>query len=195
MLKNTFQIGILSLFYSLNNDSLELFRTNGNTDKGNWIEMTIDQDIHSKVLELRSENISNCYITSPSDPLKALSIKLPILLVILKNMDKYFSFEIQVLDDRNQKRRIRISNFQDQVVKTEMISTIPMVLDRGWNTIQHNLQDLVHQLYGSNFVEVERITFHANTRLRRIAFTEKIYTLHDMPNEFKLNLPIDSHYK
>jgi len=32
--------------------------------------------------------------------------------MIIKNLKKYFTFEVQVLDDKNMKRRFRASNYQ-----------------------------------------------------------------------------------
>lgn len=54
------------------------------------------QDIQSSVLEIMSTNVSTTYITCPADPQKTLGIKLPFLVMIIKNLKKYFSFEIQV---------------------------------------------------------------------------------------------------
>ena len=39
-------------------------------------------------------NIATNYITCPADPQRTLAIKLPYLVMLLKNMKKYFSFEI-----------------------------------------------------------------------------------------------------
>lgn len=36
------------------------------------------------------------YITCPADPQKTLAIKLPFLILVIKNMKKYFTFEVQV---------------------------------------------------------------------------------------------------
>ena len=41
-----------------------------------------------------------------------LSEQLPYLVMIVKNMKKYFTFEVQVLDDKNVRRRFRASNYQ-----------------------------------------------------------------------------------
>lgn len=71
-----------------------------------------DEDIQSNVLEIVGSNIQSTYITCPADPSATLSIKLPFLVMIVKNLKKYFTFEIQVLDDKNVRRRFRASNFQ-----------------------------------------------------------------------------------
>ncbi len=40
---------------------------------------------------------STTFITCPADPKKTLGIKLPFLVMIIKNLKKYFTFEVQVL--------------------------------------------------------------------------------------------------
>ena len=76
------------------------------------IKRITDQDIQSSVLEVMSANVSTTYITCPADPQQTLGIKLPFLVMIIKNLKKYFSFEVQVLDDKNVRRRFRASNYQ-----------------------------------------------------------------------------------
>lgn len=71
-----------------------------------------DEDIQSNVLEIVGSNIQSTYITCPADPAATLGIKLPFLVIIVKNLKKYFTFEVQVLDDKNVRRRFRASNFQ-----------------------------------------------------------------------------------
>lgn len=71
-----------------------------------------DEDIQSNVLEITGSNVQQAYITCPADPNATLGIKLPFLVMIVKNVKKYFTFEIQVLDDKNVRRRFRASNYQ-----------------------------------------------------------------------------------
>lgn len=58
------------------------------------------------------EPIFAMLLCSPADASKTLGIKLPFLVMIIKNLKKYFSFEVQVLDDKNVRRRFRASNYQ-----------------------------------------------------------------------------------
>lgn len=78
------------------------------------IKRITDADIQSSVLEICSSNVSTTFISCPADPAKTLGIKLPFLVMIIKNLKKYFSFEVQVLDDKNVRRRFRASNYQVQ---------------------------------------------------------------------------------
>ena len=60
------------------------------------IKRITDNDIQSLVLEIEGTNVSTTYICAPADPKKTLGIKLPFLVMIIKNLKKYFTFEVQV---------------------------------------------------------------------------------------------------
>nr|CAD7264351.1 unnamed protein product [Timema shepardi] len=47
-----------------------------------------DDDLHTKVIEIYGTDPKNTYISSPTDPMASLDITLPILVMLLKNMDK-----------------------------------------------------------------------------------------------------------
>lgn len=82
------------------------------TVRNGHIKRITDQDIQSSVLEIMSSNVNTTFITCPADPAQTLGIKLPFLVMIIKNLKKYFSFEVTVLDDKGVKRRFRASNYQ-----------------------------------------------------------------------------------
>lgn len=65
-----------------------------------------------------------------------------------------------------------------------------MRLDDGWNQIQFNLSDFTRRAYGTNYIETLRVQIHANCRLRRIYFSDRLYTEAELPNEYKLFLPV-----
>jgi hypothetical protein len=67
---------------------------------------------------------------------------------------------------------------------------MPLKLDDGWNNIQLNLADLTKRAYGTNYVETLRVQVHANCRLRRVYFSDRLYSEEELPPEFKLYLPI-----
>lgn len=49
----------------------------------------------------------------------------------LNQLKKYFTFEVQVLDDKNVRRRFRASNYQSTTRVKPFICTMPMRLDEG----------------------------------------------------------------
>lgn len=141
--------------------------------KNGHIKRITDQDIQSSVLEIMGTNVSTSYIVCPANPKQTLGIKLPFLVMIIKNLKKYFTFEVQVLDDKGVKRRFRASNYQSTTRVKPFICTMPMRLDEGWNQIQFNLSDFTRRAYGTNYVETLRVQIHANCRIRRIYFSDR----------------------
>lgn len=67
-----------------------------------------------------------------------------------------------------------------------------MRLDEGWNQIQFNLADFTRRAYGTGYVETLRVQLHANCRVRRVYFSDRLYSEDELPAEFKLFLPIQS---
>jgi hypothetical protein len=237
MFKNTFQSGFLSILYSIGSKPLQIW---DKKVRNGHIKRITDQDIQSSVLEIMGTNVSTNYITCPADPKKTLGIKLPFLVMIIKNLkvregrdsgsragmrrvdaqtepahetmlltptplfsgcacacvfpvaQKYFTFEVQVLDDKNVRRRFRASNYQSTTRVKPFICTMPMRLDEGWNQIQFNLSDFTRRAYGTNYIETLRVQIHANCRIRRIYFSDRLYSEEELPPEFKLFLPVVS---
>ncbi|CAO3649072.1 unnamed protein product [Cunninghamella blakesleeana] len=161
--------------------------------------------ISSNVIELISNHLSTTYITCPplgiplsslqqqqrTSSTNTLGIKLPYLVFVVKNLDRYVSFEIQVIDDKKQIRRFRTSNYQLATRVKPKITTMPLRLEPGWNQMTFDLADLVKRAYATNYVETARVTVHANCRLRRIYFTDRLCSEDELPAEFKLFLPVD----
>merc|ERR1711865_572848 len=160
MFKNTFQSGFLSILYSIGSKPLQIWEKKA---RNGHIKRMTDTDIQSCVIEIMGTNVSTNYITAPADPQKTLGIKLPFLVMIIKNLKKYFTFEVQVLDDKNVRRRFRASNYQSTTRVKPFICTMPMRLDEGWNQIQFNLSDFTRRAYGTNYIETLRVQIHANS--------------------------------
>lgn len=192
MFKNTFQSGFLSILYSIGSKPLQIW---DKKVRNGHIKRITDNDIQSFVLEILGTNVSTTFITCPADPRKTLGIRLPFLIMIVKNMKKYFTFEVQILDDKNVRRRFRASNFQSTTRVKPFICTMPMRLDEGWNQIQFNLADFTRRAYGTSYVETLRVQIHANCRIRRVYFADRLYSEDELPAEFKLYLPVQARAK
>lgn len=229
MFKNTFQSGFLSILYSIGSKPLQIWDNEGLflslcdlhgreiSVKNGHIKRITDEDIQSSVLEIMSTNVSTTFITCPLGPSQTLGIKLPFLVMIIKNLKKYFSFEVQVLDDKGVRRRFRASNYQ---VRLSKISSM------NWMAV-HDESEAIHLYHadeigrrmesnpiqslrfhtpclrcvfcncvisdavlGTNYIETLRVTIHANCRIRRIYFSDRLYSEEELPPEFKLFLPI-----
>jgi len=182
-----FQSGFLSILYSIGSKPLHIW---SRKVRNGHIKRITDTDIQSLVLELEGTNVATTYITCPAQPNKTLGIKLPFLVMIIKNMKKYFSFEVKVLDDKGLRRRFRASNYNSSTRVKPFICTMPMRLDEGWNQIQFNLSDFTRRAYGTNYIEALKVHIHANCRIRRVYFSDRLYSEDELPTEFKLFLPM-----
>ncbi|XP_011862680.1 PREDICTED: cilia- and flagella-associated protein 20-like [Vollenhovia emeryi] len=187
MFRNTYQGGFLSILYSCGSTPLELWDMHV---KNGYIRRITDEEIKSLALEIAGTNVATTYIYCPADPKKVLGIKLPFLIIIIKNMKKYFTFEITILDDKNMHRRFRVSNFQSTTRVRPFCTSMPIGLSGGWNQIQFNLCDFTRRAYGTNYIETTRMQIHANCRIRRIYFADRLYSEDEMPEDFKLFFPV-----
>lgn len=187
MFRNTYQKGFLSIFSSTGSKPLAIWCVQA---KNGHIKRVTDNDLNSLVLEMISSNVATTFICAPAPPCCSLAIKLPFIIMIVKNLKKYFTFEIQVLDDRQQLRRFRVSNYQSATRVNNFCTSMPLSLESGWNQIQFNLADFVQRAYGTSYVETIRIQVHANVRLRRIFFTDRLYHEDEKPIEYRLFKPI-----
>lgn len=182
MFRNTFQKGFLTIFYSCGSKPLTIW--DSKTSNG-YIKRILDDEVKSLAMEIRGTNVATCYITAPTLPCPSLGVKLPFLTIVVKNLHKLFSFEIQILDDRNQMRRFRCSNYQSQTRITNFMVSMPLSLNNGWNQIQLNLADFTRRAYGTNYMETVRVTINANCRLRNVYFTDRLYDDDEKPACYK----------
>ncbi|XP_030557136.1 cilia- and flagella-associated protein 20 [Drosophila novamexicana] len=183
MYRASYQKGFLTILYSVGSSPLDKWST---YTKNGYIKRIYDEDIKSLVLEIMGSNVSTTFIHCPSDCKAELGIKLPFLVLLIKNMHKYFCFEVKIQDDQRFMRRFRVSNFQSKTSVKPFCTAMPMGMSPGWNQIQFNLADFTRRAYGSNYLETVSLQVHANVRIRRVYFTDKLYTEAELPNDYKL---------
>jgi len=83
MFKNTFQSGFLSILYSIGSKPLQVW---AESCQNGHIKRITDNDIQSSVIEIMGTNVSTTYVMCPSEPKHNLGIKLPFLVMIIKNV-------------------------------------------------------------------------------------------------------------
>ncbi|KFD69157.1 hypothetical protein M514_18734, partial [Trichuris suis] len=174
MFRNTFQSGLLSLFYSLGNKPLQLWEQQ--TQNG-FIRLVEDDEIQSAAIEVVGSSIDGACIRSIGS--KA-------------HFGHKATLFVELLDSEGTIRRFRANNFQSNTRIKPYICTIPLRLENGWNSVHFNLADFTKRAYGTNYVETSRVSVHANCRLRSVYFSDQIYAEDELPHEFRLSIPISS---
>ncbi|GAB66982.1 transcription factor IIb, partial [Plasmodium cynomolgi strain B] len=183
MYRNKYQPNILSLLLSAGSKPLDLWKTK--TKKG-CVRKILDDAIKLSAIEIMSENTSDSYIYTSPENFSSLGISLPFIVLIVKNMNKYFSFRISIMDDKKCRRTFRISNFQTVTRLSNKWCTMPMILNEGWNIIQINLQEYTQKAFRTNYKETIEVQINASIRIRCIYFCDKLYSHDDLKDEYKI---------
>lgn len=188
MFKNNFQSGFISILYSIGVKPLQNWHMEV---KNGHIKRVVDNDMQSSVLEIIGANVNLNFISLPEDENMSLGIQMPNFVMQVKNLKKYFTFEITILDDKGVKRKFKACNFQTLTrVKTNQC-IIPLKLEEGWNQIFFNLNDFVKRAYSTNYKETLHVQVHANCRIKRLYFTDQPQNSRKIPPEYKAFICIE----
>ena len=154
MFKNTFQSGFLSILYSIGSKPLQIWDKKVRYPSRSYSQSTFslslslqvrnghikrftDNEIQSLVLEIVGTNVSTTYITCPADPKKTLGIKLPFLVMIIKNLKKYFTFEVQVSDNNTLVNLLQFHSSRFSMIEMFVVDFVLVIINQ-----QHVLNHL-----------------------------------------------------
>ncbi|DAZ94301.1 TPA: hypothetical protein N0F65_012070 [Lagenidium giganteum] len=186
MFAQTYHPGLLSLLYSVGSKPLQLWEKCEEAP-GASVRRVLDDAVQSSVIELRASNISATWIRSPASPGASLHIRSRHLVLLLKpSSDEPVSIEVAVQDSRQALRRFRVSTFQRSAHVHELLTVLPLQLERGWNQLQLDLAQLTREAYQTQYAHTVSVQVHANCRLRRIFFADHLPQEHERPPEFRL---------
>jgi hypothetical protein len=188
MYKNEFQTDYLSILYSIGIKPLEKWNLEV---KNGHIKRVLDNDMQSSVLEIIGANINLNSISLPASDKQSLGIQMPHFVMQVKNLKKYFSFEVTVSDDKGIKRVFKACNFHTLTRVKTNICIVPLKLEEGWNQIFFNLNDFVKRAYSTNYKETTRVQINANCRIKRVYFTDQPQNSRKIPPEFKAFVSIE----
>ncbi|KAG5337362.1 CFA20 protein, partial [Acromyrmex charruanus] len=142
MLKNTFKY--MSLLYSVANKPLHLWSKH--VSFGGKVRRVSDNQLHGdKVIEITGphDNTISTNITIPAKALDILNIKLPILILIVKNLNLWFKLEkylnndslllihMKIIDKQQYRRRFSFMTYNVEKLPSinASIARIPLRLD------------------------------------------------------------------
>ena len=186
--KNPKDNGFYSIIYAVGTKPLQNWSYN---IKNGHIKRIEDPDIRSPSIEIIGANIDANYLYTPSDSKKSLQIKMPTIVLLIKNLQKYFAFSVVILDDKGIERTFKASNFQTLTRVKGNYCSLPMKMEDGWNQLHINFEDFVKKAFGTNYIETKKVQIHANCRIRRIYFTEFPVNYRRIPPEYKVFAAIE----
>ncbi|KYN20174.1 PREDICTED: uncharacterized protein LOC108760904 [Trachymyrmex cornetzi] len=177
MLKNEI-CGYMSLLYSVANKPLDLWSKH--VSFGGKVRRVNDDLLHGdKVIEITGphDNTIPTSITIPAKALDILNIKLPVLILVVKNLNLRFKLEVQIIDKQQYRRRFSFMTYNVERLPSinASMARIPLKLDDCWNFLEINLQNLCHQVYKTDYEALQRVTIYPNCHLRRVYLQDRHY--------------------
>ncbi|KAJ1678542.1 hypothetical protein EV182_003844 [Spiromyces aspiralis] len=202
MFKSIFQSGVLCILHCRGNKQLQLWEVHDARDDESddctqygrlmrhftpSVVLVEDNILGISVIGLYSPKIRDCYISCPSGN-ETLGIKLPKLMMAVRNLNHHFSMEVEVKDARGLVFRFRASTYQERTIVTPDLCVMPLRLEAGWNQAVIDFAQLCREVYSATFTEVNRVTLHPNLHVHHIIFSDRIIPEDELPQEFKLQI-------
>ncbi|XP_018353945.1 PREDICTED: cilia- and flagella-associated protein 20-like [Trachymyrmex septentrionalis] len=168
----------MSLLYSVANKPLDLWSKH--VSFGGKVHRINDDLLHGdKVIEITEphNNTIPTSITTPAKALDILNIKLPVLVLVIKNLNLRFKLEVQIIDKQQYRRRFSFMTYNIERLPriNASVARIPLKLDDCWNFLEINLQTLCHQVYKTDYEALQRVTIYPNCHLRRVYLQDRHY--------------------
>ncbi|XP_060855879.1 cilia- and flagella-associated protein 20-like [Metopolophium dirhodum] len=170
---------------------ISVYNSIGSRPLDNWavhqckegeIQYVQDDLLNSYVLQIKSPNVNyTCCINCPVNPKGSLGVRLPFVTLLVKNLGRFFMFEITILDSENIRRRLRVSNYHTIKKLSTFVTTLPISMGEGWNQLNLNLAEITIDSFKTTYVETVSVQVHANCRLRRIYFSDQQYKEDQLP--------------
>lgn len=122
------------------------------------------------------------YIMAPKAPWQSLYVTHPHIFIQMKNFRRNSAFEILVLDDKRVRRRFCFATWFKAGTaggsrQLPFYCEVPLRLEYGWNEVHVDCLELLQNTYKSTFVELVRIKFYANCRVRQVRLWQFIKLL------------------
>ncbi|XP_017796083.1 PREDICTED: uncharacterized protein LOC108577443 [Habropoda laboriosa] len=169
--------GYVSLLYSISDKPLEYW-SKQHSQSGR-IRKILDSDLLENVIEIQDFEQPHGYGTSvicPPDSSQFLNIELPILVIVIKNLNLQCRIQVQVADTQNCLHHFQFTNAENEKQSSRgVICRVRAKLETGWNKLELNLSNLTQTAFKREYAVTQRLQICGNCRLRRIYFIDKHY--------------------
>ncbi|KAJ0394043.1 hypothetical protein P43SY_000964 [Pythium insidiosum] len=157
---------------------------------GNAVSVLEDEDVQEDVVEVQGNAVELVF------PCRNI---FRYLVLFIKNMEHFVELQVEVLDDQQKYRHIRLTNARSLAKKYRHIRLtnarslakvepktcqLPLVMGSrpGWRYLCMDLQDLTHRAFGSQHVTTTQLRIAGRLRLLRVFFQDELYADSDLPS-------------
>lgn len=159
--------------FPITDDGVVDFETIDCIPQGPDCNVTDDTELGIDVIEIVGEDSRILFPTSAS---------MPFLVLHIKNMVRFLSFEIIFKDTINKTRKITFSNKRSTAVIDGDIANLPLEIGEGWRYVNINLNDFSSRCFGTDCKQVKEICINGSCRVSKIFFQEECYADVELPN-------------
>ena len=145
--------------------------------EGNLVEVFIDEEVAKPIVELYGPEARVVF---------NVQSVLPYFVMFVKNLDQYFHFEIEILDENYKYRTIRVSNTISIARVQALTCQLPFKLGHGWRYVVMDLHDLTQRCFGTTFLTTVQIRVYASCRLYKMFLQDKMYSDAELPSHLRL---------
>ena len=104
----------------------------------------------------------------------------------IKNLGKYMTLEVEIVDDAKQYRIFRCSN-SISAVRIEMHEChMPLSLTEGWNFLNLDLEDMCQKAFGTGYLSTVQVRVHASCRLLHCYLQDRPFADAELPMHLKV---------
>lgn len=108
--------------------------------------------------------------------------KLPYLTLHIKDVDRFLSIEIVLLDAAtNDLRRFELSNKQSVIRVGPASASLPLALNTGWNLLRLDLPRMARAAFGASQTITTEVTIHGVCRISKVFFSDGLYEDSELP--------------
>ncbi|XP_071869372.1 uncharacterized protein [Bombus fervidus] len=169
--------GYVSLLYSISDKPLEYWSKQ--QSQSGRIRKILDSDLLENVIEIQDFEQPHGYGTSiicPSDSSQFLNIELPVLVMVIKNLNLHCRLQVQVADNQNCQHHFQFTNAESEKQNSKgVICRVKVKFETGWNKLELDLSNLTQTAFKQQYAITQRIQICGNCRLRRVYFIDKHY--------------------
>ncbi|OQR82690.1 hypothetical protein ACHHYP_15640 [Achlya hypogyna] len=104
----------------------------------------------------------------------------------VKNLDAFFTFEIELLDAKKEYRTLTVTNARSLARVNACHCQMPLALGKGWQYLCMDLQSIVLEAFGTHHMTTVQIRVLASCRLLRVFFQDVRYSDAELPPDLSL---------
>ncbi|EQC36239.1 hypothetical protein SDRG_06346 [Saprolegnia diclina VS20] len=108
------------------------------------------------------------------------------LVLFVKNLDAFFTFELELLDTKREYRTLTITNARSLARVNASHCQMPLALGKGWQYLCMDLQSIVLEAFGTQHVSTVQLRILATCRLLRVFFQDVRYSDAELPPDLSL---------